>query len=183
MTETLLKAALTAAGAALVASLVANGVQYVRLAGAQKDTANARAELAGERAQHAQQREAWAEGSRQAEAANRETERLRRLAMTRIEHDETERTARLERDAAGLRTVAGQLRDHVTRLAAAAPGAGEAAGDPAAAPGGPPAAGAGLVLAELYRGADLEAIELAEAVDRARGAGLACERAYGALTP
>lgn len=43
-------------------------------------------------------------------------------------------------------------------------------------------AGAGLVLAELYRGADDEATELAFAFDTARTRGLSCERAYDSLS-
>ena len=72
-----------------------------------------------------------------------------------------------------------QLREHITRLAAAAD---QGRGHPPAAAGSAPAAGAGLVLADLYRGADDEAQELARSFDAARRAGLACERIHDALT-
>ncbi len=142
------------------------------IAAAEKRAGKAETALANERA-------AWERASRASAEAERETERLRRLArdkeVARVQADSESDAAR----AAAYRRTAGQLRDHVARLAARAD---EGGGDTCVAPGGTPAAGPGLVLAELYRGADDEAFELAEALDRSRRAGLACERIHDGLT-
>lgn len=79
----------------------------------------------------------------------------------------------LAADAAGRR-----LRERATQLAAAC---GPAGPHPAPAGAGEATAGAGLVLKELLGRSDDTSGELARAFDAARGAGLACERAYDAL--
>ena len=115
--------------------------------------------------EHAQQSEAY-----------REIETLRRRArdqeLTRAQQD----AAQDARRAAELGTAAEQLRAHVARLAAAC-----ASPDRPAAGSSAPAAGPSLVLANLYRGVDDEAQELAAAFDRARRSGLACERIHDSL--
>lgn len=83
------------------------------------------------------------------------------------------------RDAAAADRVAQQLRQHIARLVA--PAAGGAASDPGAAAAGPPAAGPGLVLADVLGRADGRAGELARFADQAHAAGLACERAFDAV--
>lgn len=181
-TDAVLKAMLGVAGVALVLSLLGHGWQYMRLADARSAAETARTELASARADHERQRAAWAEASRQAEAAYRETEHLRRMARDRIIDEANTTIARQDVAAAELRSTAQRLRDHIPLLAAAAASAGQAAGDPATAGGSSPAAGAGLVLADLYASTDREAEELAVAFDSARARGLACERTYDSLT-
>lgn len=137
------------------------------------DTAAAKVE-----ARHADQVADAERAARASTDAQREIESLRRKAVDK-EIDHVRQDAAIDaRRAAGLRTAADRLREHVTRLAASAD---QTCGDPAAAPGGPAAAGPGMVLADLYRGADGEAGELAEAFDRARRAGLTCQRIYDSL--
>lgn len=142
------------------------------IAAAEKRAGKAETSLASERT-------AWERASRASAEAERETERLRRLArdkeIARVQADAQNDAAR----AAAYRRTAGQLRDHVARLAASAD---EGRGDTGATAGSPPAAGPGLVLANLYRGADDEAFELAQAFDRSRRAGLACERIHDGLS-
>lgn len=166
------------AGAALAAVI---GVQRMQIAEARSDTDKVRVELATERTGRAQDRTAWADGSRAATEKERELETERRKARDRnIDETRTE-LARQAGAAAALRAERGQLRDDIDRLAAAASCPGEGGRDPTAAGGGAPAVGAGLVLAELYRGADAEAEELAIAFDGARARGLSCERSYDSL--
>jgi len=139
----------------------------------------AQAQLGALRTAHALQQVAQERQAREAGEAQRKAEAQIRLAINQEAiHARAQAAAQAAR-AADLRAVAGRLRQHVVALATAA---SPADGSAAAADGSPPAAGAGLVLAELYRGADEEAVELALAFDAARGAGLACERVYGALT-
>jgi hypothetical protein len=118
--------------------------------------------------------QSWRADTAVAEEAAREVERYRRNAREKVVQDERKTAEARAAAAAGLRGVAGRVRDEIAR---------QAARDPAAAPGSPPASDAGLVLADLYRGVDAEAVELAEALDAARSAGRACERSYDSLTP
>ncbi len=80
---------------------------------------------------------------------------------------------------AASRRAADQLREHVARLAA---NADQGCGSTSVAAGSPATTGPGLVLANLYRGVDDEAHELAQAFDLARRAGLVCERLYDSLS-
>ncbi|WP_115678399.1 DUF2514 family protein [Cupriavidus neocaledonicus] len=82
-------------------------------------------------------------------------------------------------DARAAGAVAEQLRVRAAQLAAAARAAGHSA-----AAGGGAATGDPLdVLTDVLGRADARAGELAEYADRARVAGLACERSYDALNP
>lgn len=133
--------------------------------------------------------------SGQAEAAKRETSELREqharelakatertlAVQAGVADDITEgvkheraRAASLAASLAVSDDVRRRLQHAVTELA------GRAAADPVAGPsgGGEAAAGPGLVLAELYRGTDDRAEDLARALDRSIGAGQLCERAY-----
>lgn len=105
----------------------------------------------------------------------RETEAARRAAIDKELDRVTQDAQQDARRAADLHVTAERLRQHIVRLARAT------AADRPATPGSAPAAAPGLVLAQLYRGADEEAIELAQAFDQAHRAGLACERIHDAL--
>jgi hypothetical protein len=104
----------------------------------------------------------------------RSVERVRVERMGEIADAAEKQAQDALRRAAAADDVARRLRDHVTRLAAACTGS-------APDSTGAPTSGPGLVLSNLYRGADTEAHELAASFDAARRAGLACERAYDAL--
>lgn len=128
-------------------------------------------------AEHARQREQWAAERDKAQADARAEDARRVDAM-----QEVQRVAALSRahDQADHRAAAA-VGERV-RAEARAAAARAAAADPSPADGGAPAAGPGLVLADLFGGADEAAGELAAALDAARTAGLACERSYDALT-
>ena len=130
-------------------------------------------------ARHADQRAAWDRAARESEMAERAKEQARQAALIKEVEDVRKDAALDVRRAAGLAANADRLRDHITRLATAAD---QGCGHPSTAAGGAPAAGPGLVLADLYRGADDEAQELARSFDAARRAGLACERIHDSLT-
>jgi hypothetical protein len=125
----------------------------------------------------AQERQRSADAARAAEAQAREVEQDRVKKLEAIENEARTRTASLAADAAAARRAADSLRQHIARLAAG----GQTASDPAPAVSGPPAAGPGLVLAELLIRSVDRTVELAAAYDAANAAGLACERAYDAV--
>ena len=150
------------------------GVQTARLH-------QAEAALERDRAQHAAQREAWAEGARAAAQRYREIEAQRSAAHQEIVNDARTALNLARRDAGRAAVAADGLRRAAARAAAACGGA--PTGDTAAADGGEAAAGPGLVLADVLGRADGAAGELAAALDASRAAGLACERAYDALAP
>jgi hypothetical protein len=108
-------------------------------------------------------------------------ETARRLAAQKEVSDAYERDlAAARRDAAGAAAVAGRLRDQLAARSAALRGA---AGNPAAAGQCEAALAASDLHANLFLEADARAGALARVADAARLAGLACERAYEALTP
>lgn len=117
---------------------------------------------------------AHAEQAQRAQADAR-AEELRRVAA----HQEIANVASLARARADDDRRAADAAHR--RLLDAARAAGAAAADPGPAGGGAPTSGAGLVLADVLGSADDAAGELAAALDAARIAGLACERAYDAL--
>jgi hypothetical protein len=135
------------------------------------------AEMQQLRAEHAQQMESIAQATQQAERVQRDEEQRRAAAVLAAADAERQRAKVLAARSADLERAAGQLRDHIARIVA-----GEASSDSTIADGSAPTTGAGLVLADLYRGVDREAIELAQAFDHARSRGLACEQAYDSLT-
>lgn len=100
-------------------------------------------------------------------AAHQEIAHVAELSRTRADAD------RRAADAAGQR-----LQQRVAATAARC----DAASNPAVASPGPAASAPGDLLAEVQRRIDDAAGELADAADRARIAGLSCERAYDALT-
>ncbi|MGN5081769.1 DUF2514 family protein [Aeromonas sp. 31P] len=109
----------------------------------------------------------------------REEEQRRQNEIEKVRRDAEQDIARAEADAAAANAVAGSLREQARRLASRA---SQCAGNPGTAQGGSAAGQSALVLADLLSRADARAGELAAAYDRARAAGLACERAYDALS-
>jgi hypothetical protein len=123
---------------------------------------------------------------------NAELERInarRAEAMARAEAAQREQEAEWVATQQEIAHVASLARQHAEadrraadgvhqRLLSAARAAGQAAQHPAPAGGGEAAAGPGLVLADVLGRSDGASGELAEAYDRARIAGLACEAAY-----
>lgn len=110
--------------------------------------------------------------------AAREAEQRRQADIERVRQDAEKQIANAERDAVAADAVAVGLREQASRLALRASQcarhsgsaqSGDAAGQPA------------VVLADLLSRADARAGELARAYDRARAAGLACQRAYLSL--
>jgi hypothetical protein len=160
--------ALRAALIITLAALLAGAGWWARGIVAQRDAAQAAAAQAQALRTLADAATAASEQARQAEQAA--AGRINEVAIHA--HAQTQAA---RRDAAAADAVAGRLREHLARLAATA---SPLASDPSAAPGGPPAAGTGLVLAKLLGRADDRAGELASHADQARIAGLACERAY-----
>jgi hypothetical protein len=158
--------------AAIALLILALGAQTWRLSSSQSELAQAVAQHAQERAQQAQAALAQAQEHRQVEQERQRAQEAT-INVARTEN------ARLAGRVAELDSAAGRLRQHVVALATRSD---PASGDSPPTSGSQAAAGTGLVLAELYAGVDREAVELAEALDRARIAGLACERSYDALT-
>ena len=157
--------------AAMVAALALAGWQTLRLADARADAAQARQALADYRADVAQASAAAAS------AALAETAR-RQAQLTEITDHADTQIAAARADAVRARAAADRLRI-AARAAAGACDAGAA--DPASPDAGTPATGPGLVLSDVLSRADDTAGELASALDAARAAGLACERAYDSL--
>lgn len=130
--------------------------------------------LSAAKAEHAQQLAEWADATRAASEQYRAVEQKRAEAQRKVVQDATAQVDLARRDAGRARLAHDRLRD-------AAFAAGGAASDPAAAGAGAATGGPGLVLANVLIGADGAAGELASALDEARAAGLACERAYDSL--
>lgn len=165
------RAIATIAGVAALVLLLAAGIQTHRLA--LRD-----ADLALVREGRAQDRAAAAAAAASGIAAARAEESRRHAALQEIADAANLDAARARDDAAAAARAAGGLRQRAAQLAA---GCGATAGDPAAATGSAPAAGAGLLLADLLGRADDRAGGLAAYADQARAAGIACERAYDSL--
>ena len=163
---------LRVAAAGIALALAASAAWWVR--GTAAD-----AEISTLKAQHAQQITDATTATLVAEGRERAKEQQHLLAVAGIADAGHARETSLRARGTELDRVAGRLRDHVGRLAArtGAPGTDT----PVAAPG-EAVAGPGMVLADLYGGADREAVELAQAFDAARGRGLTCEASYDAVT-
>ncbi|PQZ89511.1 hypothetical protein CQ048_17270 [Pseudomonas trivialis] len=105
----------------------------------------------------------------------RQEEQRRQAAVNKEASDAREQNKAAAVDA-GAADVAGErLHVEAGKLAATA------CVDPGAAQRGASATRAAMVLSELFQRADKRAGELAAAYDRARIAGLACERSYQSL--
>lgn len=136
--------------------------------------ANLRGELAAEQAAFSDYRLEVVERESRATAAAREEERRRQVAIDEVEEDGQRKLAAARVDANDARAARDRLQHEVERLrsgraatcntvAAQQRQAGDRAFD---------------LLADLFERADLRAGELAEALDRSRVAGKACEAAY-----
>lgn len=163
----------------IIAGLVLGGA--LALAGFQaKQAADARAETAKVGKQFAEYRETQERQTRES------LEKLRadksRSDKLRQEAQDAEHLARIaaQADADRLRGTAGQLRRYAADLASSL---SHRPGDPAAAPGGPPAGSAADLLAELSGRIDDAAGAIAIHAAEARRAGLLCVKSYEALTP
>jgi len=136
------------------------------------------AKLSDLRSEHAQYIEGQATAALTAVEAAR-TEERRRTAAAEKARDEAIGKARLAAaDADTVRNELGRMRKYANTLARAAANL-----DPAAAEGGPSGASAVDLLAHMLSRVSYRAAELAVVADRARIAGLTCERAYDTLMP
>lgn len=115
------------------------------------------------------------EDLRAAEKVERTTEQAGQAIVNKEAQDAHNEAPAVAHAAADLRSARERVQQRADQLAAASA---------AACPASQPASGSeatpapGLVLADLYRGADAEAVELAGAFDEARRRGLRCERVY-----
>lgn len=113
------------------------------------------------------------EDLRAVEKVERTTEQAGQAIVEKEAQDARNEAPAAARAAADLRSARQRVQQLADQLAAASAAACPAA-QPASGSEATPAPG--LVLADLYRGADAEAAELAEAFDEARRRGLRCER-------
>ncbi|MGS1010140.1 DUF2514 family protein [Achromobacter anxifer] len=134
------------------------------------------AKLAEVEAAHASDRERLALATLVAVEDAREEERRRTVAVEKARDDAQKQAAVAAADAVGARTQLDRLRARADALARAA-----ATRDPAAADGSPTGAGAIDLLVYMLGRAGERAEELARIADRARIAGLTCERSYDVL--
>ncbi len=111
------------------------------------------------------------------EAGNtaRQEEQRRQSAVNKEASDAREQNKTAAVDAGTADAVGERLHVEADKFAATA------CGDPGAAKRGASATRAAMVLSELLQRADKRAGDLAAAYDRARIAGLACERSYESL--
>lgn len=154
--------------ALLLASLGIGAWQRHALKSARAEVLAARAEALGERT------------ARQQEAAARSEEARRTARVQEALDAEHQSRQQALVDLRRADAAARSLRERTEQLAAAARCA---AGDPAAAAGGAPAAAPADLLADMLGRLDGAAGELARYADDARIAGQLCERTYRALTP
>ncbi len=161
------------AGIALLLALAAASLQTYR--------------LSEERLAHAETSRTHAETisrlerrAREAESAARETERRWTAAMEDVANEHQTQIAQARADADAATSAGERLRLRVAELAAGCRGASSSA---AIAGAGPAARSGADLLADVQRRLDEAADRIARHADEARAAGLACERAYGALTP
>ena len=107
----------------------------------------------------------------------RAEEQRRQASVNKEASDAREQNKAATVDAGAADAAGERLHIEANKLAASA-----CPGDPGAAQRGASATRAAMVLSELFERADKRAGELAVAYDRARIAGLACERSYQSLT-
>lgn len=155
-------AAAAAAGALLVGGVAwtAQGWRY-------------RAEIAGIERDHAKTRDDQAQVTMAAIEAARTEERRRTHAVEKQRNDAQKMAAAAAGDAARARAERRRLLERADALASAAAGR-----DPALTDGSPPGADAVDLLAYMLGRVSLRAEGLAGIADRARIAGLTCERSY-----
>lgn len=154
----------------IIALLIGLGVQEVRVRACQTETETAHKELSDYRA-------GVAESSRKAEAAAREEERRRQAAVDQVAIKAKEKIDAANADADGARIAADGLQREVNRLRASrsatcsaiAAGERKATGD------------AFSVLADVFQESVDRNRGLADALERSRVAGKACEAAYDGI--
>lgn len=110
-----------------------------------------------------------------AERRQREEEQRRQSEIEGVRNEANRQIEQAKADAAAAAVAANSLRDTAKRLAARAD---KACSNTGIAIGSAPTTGPGVVLADVLERADQRAGELAAAYDRARAAGIACERGY-----
>ncbi|MFY1852995.1 DUF2514 family protein [Achromobacter xylosoxidans] len=135
------------------------------------------AQLADVRVAHAQEQDALAQATVAAIEAVRNEERRRMAAMEKARDDAQKQAAAAAADAVGARDERDRLRARANTLARAA-----VTRDPALASGSPSGAAAVDLLTYMLGRAVDRAEALAGIADRARVAGLTCERAYGEMS-
>lgn len=131
------------------------------------------AALAKAEAAHAAERNAQAQATVAAVQAAREESKRRTAAVEKARDDATKQAAAAAADASGARAERDGLRVRANSLARAA-----IARDPTVVDGGPAGEDAIDLLAYLLGRLSDRAAELARIADRARIAGLMCERTY-----
>lgn len=136
-------------------------------------------DLATAKQEHAEALSAIEHRQLQAQAQARSEEQRRQTAVEGIRTDAHHQIEQAKADAAAATARADSLQQQVARVASR-PSC--TAGNPGAAPGGPPTNVPALLLADVLQRIDARAGELAATADRARIAGEACERSYAALT-
>lgn len=173
------------AGAALVVAAVA-GLQWwtngIEARGYERGRAEVQALRDRDTTQRAQEDTARVRATLRLSEAHREEEARREAAKQKEVDDAKQLAVRWAKAAAAADLAAGGLRDQLATFVSDARARPAAAGSDVAQRSA--TAGADLdLLADLYRGADARAGELAKALDVSRAAGLRCERLYDALTP
>ncbi|MBL0561427.1 DUF2514 domain-containing protein [Aeromonas hydrophila] len=113
-----------------------------------------------------------------AEQEARKEEKRRQAVIDEVRDHAQEEIAQAQADAAAAVIESERLREQARRLATRA---SQCSGDSGSAQGGTTTGQPAMVLADLLSRVDERAGQLAEAYDRSRAAGLACERAYDAL--
>lgn len=114
-----------------------------------------------------------------AEQDARAEEKRRQAEIDEVRDHAQEEIAQAQADATAAGIESGRLHEQARRLAARA---SQCASNTGTAQGGQAAGQPAMVLADLLSRADERAGELAAAYDRARVSGLACERAYDAIS-
>ncbi|WP_341796147.1 MULTISPECIES: DUF2514 family protein [unclassified Pseudomonas] len=161
----------------LIALVLVAGGQEIRVGAGKSETAAARGETASARSELADYRLEVSERDRRA-AAQARTEEQRRQAVADEEGESARQKLELAQGrAAAAESAAGGLRGEIDRLRA-----GRAATcDTIAAQQRQAGTSAVVVLGGLLEESDRMAGSLAEALERSRIAGLACEATYAAL--
>lgn len=127
----------------------------------------------------AEQAQRLADAERAYSELARSEELRRQAAINEVSQNAQTEIDRARADAAAAHAAADSLRDQAQRLAAAA---GKSSCNTRPATAGKAASSAGLVLADVLGRVEEAGRAMAEAADRSRIAGLACERAHDALT-
>ncbi|TNJ03906.1 endopeptidase [Aeromonas veronii] len=114
-----------------------------------------------------------------AEQEARAEEKRRQAEIDEVRDHAQEEIAQAQADATAAGIESGRLHEQARRLAARA---SQCASNTGTTQGGQATGQPAMVLADLLSRADERAGELAAAYDRARVSGLACERAYDAIS-